>query len=128
MDDLHTLLDSAMMRRLQQLLDREPQAIVSLVDPDHRIVWADEARAEAIYGRRSTDYESQPIDAFLPAPEAERFRAAIQTAFAGHTATYAGATLAADGSTRRARTVLWPTSDHRFVVVISLVAPPDAES
>jgi hypothetical protein len=119
---LDELLSSTMLTRIQALIAEEPDAVVSLIDAEFRVVWADEAGALDVYGRVPADYEGQPAASFIDPVQVPTFLAALRTALAGGTARFDGRAVASDGSWRTMQSLLWPTVDGQHVVTISVIS------
>jgi hypothetical protein len=125
---LDELLSSTMLTRIQALIAEEPDAVVSLIDAEYRVVWADEGGALATYGRVPSAYEGQPAASFIDPAHVPSFIAAVNAALAGETARFDGRVLADDGTWRDAQNLMWPTVDGGYVVSLSVVSEPPAAS
>jgi hypothetical protein len=118
---LDQLLSSTLLSRLQELVAEEPDAVVSLIDDQLRLVWADDAGALATYARQPGDYEGELATSFVDPLQVPTFEAAVRTALAGETSRFEGRASAGDGTWRQVASVMWPTVDRRHVVTVSVV-------
>lgn len=122
MVSINELLSSTMLTRIQALIAEEPDAVVSILDADYRIVWADEASALEVYGRKQSDYTGQPAASFVDPARVPSFLAAVRAALAGDTSRFDGRARASDGTWRTTQNLMWPTVDGRHVVNISITS------
>lgn len=114
---LDDLLDDEGVRRVRELLADRPDAVVSLLDADGRMLWLSEPGSRGMFGRTPDAVEGQTALDYIHPDDRHRTRDHYAKALAGDTVRWSARALDAEGRWRAVTTVAWGVGPDVMVAI-----------
>lgn len=111
--------------RLRELLAERADVIVTISDPDGRLLWGSRTGSLHMFGRTPSSFEGHDQYAYIHADDVAQVRRSFHRAVDGETASYTARARAHDGSWRRVTSVTWRTDGPSGPALVTIALPAD---
>lgn len=129
MADIHLgeVLNLASVERVRTMLGDRPDAIVTVVDPEGRMLFGSEPGSVEMFGRTPDMYEDTFVWDYIHESDASHVRRQYDRALEGEAVRYTVRAIAADGSWHPVTCVSWSVDGPlgRVLVIITTPAHED---
>lgn len=121
--DIEEVLGIAAVRRIRELLEERPDAVVTVSDPSGEIVWASELGSRELFGREVAEVEGRSRFDYVHPHDAASVQRAYEQAVQGETVQYAFRAAVSDGEWKPVSTVAWSVMGPSGPLIVAVTVP-----
>lgn len=124
-DGLEEVLSRPEIRRLREILAERADVVVTVSEPEGRLLWGSQTGSLSMFGRAPSSFEGQSVYAYVHPDDVAHVRRSFQRAMEDDTANYAARGRAEDGSWRRVILLTWRTDGPSGPALVTIALPAD---
>lgn len=109
--------------RLREILAERADVIVTISDPEGRLLWGSRTGSLRMFGRSPSSFEGHDQYAYIHPEDVAHVQRHFVRAMSGETVSYTARALAEDGSWRRVMSVTWRTDGPSGPALVTIALP-----